>query len=82
MCFGAVTWSGIRTLVCGARDEDVRAIGFDEGAKAADWEGALRSRGIRVIRDIERGEAIRILRLYEAGGGPIYNATLKSPEKG
>lgn len=75
MCFGALTWSGIRSLVCGARDEDVRAIGFDEGAKTADWAGALKSRGITVIRDIGRSEASRILRSYEAAGGPIYNAT-------
>jgi tRNA(Arg) A34 adenosine deaminase TadA len=37
MCFGAITWSGIRGLVCGARDEDVRAIGFDEGPKIPTW---------------------------------------------
>ncbi|MDH4100824.1 MAG: nucleoside deaminase, partial [Nitrospirota bacterium] len=30
MCLGAACWSGVRRLVCGARDEDVRSIGFDE----------------------------------------------------
>jgi tRNA(Arg) A34 adenosine deaminase TadA len=33
MCFGAVPWSGVQQLVCGARDEDARAVGFDEGPK-------------------------------------------------
>src|SRR5512136_1453019 len=37
MCLGAIPWSGVRRLVCGGRDEDARAIGFDEGAKPADW---------------------------------------------
>jgi len=27
MCFGAVPWSGVSRLVCGARDEDARRIG-------------------------------------------------------
>ena len=31
MCLGATPWSGIRRLVCGARDEDAEEIGFDEG---------------------------------------------------
>jgi tRNA(Arg) A34 adenosine deaminase TadA len=32
-CFGATPWSGVRRLVCGAREEDARRIGFDEGPK-------------------------------------------------
>ena len=78
MCFGALTWSGIRSLVCGARDEDVRKIGFDEGAKTPDWASALARRGMTVRRDVCRLEAIDVLRAYEAAGGPIYNATPKS----
>jgi hypothetical protein len=34
--FGAVPWSGVRRLACGARDEDASDIGFDEGPKMAD----------------------------------------------
>ena len=29
MCMGAVPWSGVRRLVCGARDQDARDAGFD-----------------------------------------------------
>jgi tRNA(Arg) A34 adenosine deaminase TadA len=74
MCFGAVPWSGVQQLVCGARDEDARAIGFDEGPKLTDWVSALKSRGIAVQRDVLREEAARVLREYVAAGGVVYNA--------
>lgn len=74
MCFGAVPWSGIRRLVCGARDEDARAIGFDEGPKLDDWVAALNNRGIAVLRDVLREEAAAVLREYVAVGGMIYNS--------
>jgi tRNA(Arg) A34 adenosine deaminase TadA len=74
MCFGAVPWSGVQRLVCGARDEDARAIGFDEGPKLKDWVSALNSRGIAVQRDVLREEATAVLREYAAAGGVIYNA--------
>lgn len=73
MCFGAVPWSGVIRLVCGARDADARAIGFDEGPKMPDWVSALESRGIEVIRDVGREEAVAVLRRYAEEGGPIYN---------
>jgi tRNA(Arg) A34 adenosine deaminase TadA len=74
MCFGAVPWSGVHQLVCGARDEDARAIGFDEGPKLADWVSALNNRGITVRRDVLREEATAVLREYLAAGGVNYNA--------
>lgn len=74
MCFGATPWSGVRQVVCGARDEDARAIGFDEGPKVEDWAAALESRGIRVIVDVLRADARTVLEDYARGGGPIYNA--------
>ena len=74
MCFGATPWSGVRRLVCGARDEDARAVGFDEGAKLSEWALALEDRGIAVERDVLREEAAAVLRHYAAGGGRIYNA--------
>jgi len=74
MCFGAVPWSGVRRLVCGARDEDARAIGFDEGPKLDDWVKALNNRGIEVLRDVLREEASVVLREYVAAGGTIYNS--------
>ena len=73
-CFGAVTWSGVRRLACGARDEDAREIGFDEGPKMEDWVSALERRGISVVRDVCREEAAAVLGEYAEGGGEIYNA--------
>lgn len=73
MCFGAVPWSGVRTLVCGARDEDARGCGFDEGAKIANWATELQERGISVQRDVLREESAEVLREYAASGGVIYN---------
>ena len=73
MCLGAVPWSGVGRLVCGAREEDARAIGFDEGSKPADWPAALEARRIEVVRDVLRDEAAAVLRDYRAAGGPIYN---------
>jgi tRNA(Arg) A34 adenosine deaminase TadA len=72
MCLGAIPWSGVRRLVCGAREEDARAIGFDEGDKPADWAGALQRRGIEVERDVCRPAAVALLQQYAAGGGVIY----------
>jgi len=74
MCLGATPWSGVRGLVCGARDEDARAIGFDEGIKPKGWEGELERRGIFVARDVLREEAVGVLGEYAARGGEIYNA--------
>lgn len=73
MCLGAVIWSGVRRVVCGARDEDVRAIGFDEGPKPADWAAVLDARDIAVRRDVLRDEAVAVLQAYAVGGGAIYN---------
>ena len=73
MCFGALPWSGVTRLVCGARDEDARRIGFDEGPKLPDWHEALQNRGIRVTRDVLREEAVAVLDLYAGLGRPIYN---------
>lgn len=72
MCQGALPWSGIRRVVIGARDTDVRAVGFDEGAKPARWVEALEARGIAVTRDVLRDEAARALAEYAEGGGAIY----------
>jgi hypothetical protein len=60
--------------VCAARGEDACEIGFDEGAKPADWVGELRKRGIDVLRDVLREEAQAVLRQYAKTGGLIYNA--------
>lgn len=74
MCLGAIPWSGVRSVVCGARDEDARSIEFDEGHKPSDWINSLESRGIHVVRDVLREQAKAVLLEYGKRGGLIYNA--------
>ncbi|MDQ6992749.1 MAG: nucleoside deaminase [Mariprofundus sp.] len=76
MCFGAIPWSGIRHVACGARDSDARNIGFDEGPRHPDWIKALNNRNISVDLDICRDEAVAILQAYVKKNGPIYNTDL------
>lgn len=73
MCLGAIPWSGIGSLVCGARDEDARSIGFDEGDKPENWFENLQSRSINVTRDILRAKAKTVMQQYVDEGGIIYN---------
>lgn len=77
MCLGAVPWSGVRRLVCGARDADARAIGFDEGQKPRRWLEGLRRRGLDVVRDVLRSESAALLDAYRRGGGVIYNSAAR-----
>ncbi len=73
MCFGAIFWSGIKKIVCGARAEDVERIaGFDEGPLHPEWIAQLNNRGIEVARDVLRDDACRILKLYVDSGGVLY----------
>ncbi len=72
MCMGSIPWSGIRRVVCGASDADVRAIGFDEGDKPSNWIAAYEKRGIAVTIDVLRDEASKVLRNYKENGGAIY----------
>ena len=72
MCQGAVLWSGIGALVCGARGRDAEAIGFDEGPKHFQWVRQFEARGIRVRRDVLRAEAAAVLREYRQRDGVIY----------
>lgn len=74
MCLGAIPWSGVRSVVCGARDEDARSIGFDEGSKPRNWVKSLEDRGISVVRDVLRDKARAVLLQYGSEGGLIYNA--------
>ncbi len=73
MCLGAIPWSGIRHVVTGSKDEDARAIGFDEGPKPEDWIQALTSRGIDVTTGLEREAARGVLQQYLQTDGCIYN---------
>lgn len=72
MCLGAIPWSGVTRVVTAARDEDVRRIGFDEGAKPRNWQESLSGRGIEVVGNVKRDEAVAVLEMYKDSGGTIY----------
>lgn len=72
MCMGAIPWSGIDRVVCGASDEDVRKTGFDEGHKPSDWVTGYASRGIAVTTGVLRDEAVNVLEDYRRAGGVFY----------
>ena len=74
MCLGAVHWSGVRRLVCGAMRDDATATNFDEGPVFPESFEYLRERGVEVVRGVMRAEARAVLREYRERGGPIYNA--------
>lgn len=73
MCMGAIVWSGVRQVIYGASDEDVRDIGFDEGPKASNWVSEFQMRGISVIPHIQKADAKRILTLYKNDQKIVYN---------
>lgn len=73
MCLGAVPWSGVVRLVCGATAADAEAIGFDEGSKPEQWLTSLRERGIEVYTGVEADRARQALLDYARQGGQIYN---------
>jgi tRNA(Arg) A34 adenosine deaminase TadA len=77
MCLGALPWSGVGRMVSGAREEDARSVGFDEGDKPEDWVQSLQRRGIEVVRDVGREDAVAVLLAYVRAGGVIYNGRIR-----
>ncbi len=75
MCYGAVLWSGVRSLViAGSGPELEELTGFDEGPVHPDWAAELNKRGITVTSDILRAEACRVFRAFGESGIFVYNA--------
>jgi tRNA(Arg) A34 adenosine deaminase TadA len=73
MCFGAVPWSGVTSMIWGAAREDAEAAGFDEGDKPRDWVESLERRGIRTRGGILGEEAADVLAHYVRKDGAIYH---------
>ena len=74
MCYGALPWSGITSLVIAGSDDALERItGFDEGPIREAWQAGLTTRGITVTDRVLRDKAIQLFRDYAARGLPIYN---------
>ena len=74
MCFGAVLWSGIRSLVVAGSGPEMAAMtGFDEGPLPPDWQDQLARRGIAFHGDVAREAALDAFRAFVASGAAVYN---------
>ncbi|MFW5815942.1 MAG: nucleoside deaminase [Wenzhouxiangella sp.] len=72
MCLGAVPWSGVSTLLCGATKADAEIAGFDEGDRSERWIEQLAARGIAVRTEILRSAAAEVICRYARSGRKIY----------
>jgi tRNA(Arg) A34 adenosine deaminase TadA len=80
MCFGAVLWSGVRSLLVAGTGPELAAItGFDEGPLPADWRGELSRRGVKFREGVLREQACAIFRDFAARGGFVYNGRRGDP---
>ncbi|WP_339132646.1 MAG: nucleoside deaminase [Candidatus Electrothrix sp. GW3-4] len=77
MCFGAVLWSGVRSLmIAGAGPEQEAITGFDEGPLHPAWRSELAQRDIGLQENILQQEAVEVFKEFSASGGLVYNARL------
>lgn len=75
MCFGALLWSGVRSLTVAGHGPEMEAItGFDEGPLPSAWQEELQRRGISLRSDVLRAESLAAFREFAASGAQVYNA--------
>jgi tRNA(Arg) A34 adenosine deaminase TadA len=75
MCFGAIPWSGIRSLVIAGGGPEIEELtGFDEGPIHPNWSAELERRGIVVTDGILRDEAWQVFVDFAKSGRLVYNA--------
>jgi len=74
MCYGALVWSGVRSLVVAGSGPELEEItGFDEGPIHPDWLGQLRQRGIAVTDGVRTDAAIEVFKQFRDSGALVYN---------
>lgn len=74
MCYGAVPWSGVRSVAIAGSDSEMEKItGFDEVPIHPDWRREWQVRGIELIEDVLREEALEVFREFAASNPLIYN---------
>ncbi len=77
MCFGAILWSGVRSLmIAGAGPEMEKITGFDEGPLISEWRAELQNRGIELIENVLSEEAIKVFKDFSDRGEFVYNSRL------
>ena len=73
MCLGATLWSGVKRVVYGATREDATRLHFEEGPVFPESYKYLEDRGIEIVRQVLRADALAVLDQYRAASGTIYN---------
>lgn len=74
MCYGAVHWSGIRSLAIAGSSAELETItGFDEGPIHPEWDKELAKNGIEVINNVLKPQAIEVFKAFAASGALVYN---------
>ena len=78
-CYGATMWSGVRSLVVAGEGPELEEITtFDEGPLGEDWAEQFKARGIEVVSDVLRDEALKVFLGYRQAvddeGLVVYNA--------
>lgn len=77
MCYGATVWSGVRSVVIAGSGPELEEItGFDEGPVHPDWQRQWEQRGLEVVSDVLRDEALAVYRAYAASQPFVYNSRL------
>lgn len=80
MCYGALIWSGIRSLIVAGDGPQLEEItGFDEGPLGADWKIALEKRGIAVKSGLLGEDACNVFRDFKKSGARVYNPSRNDP---
>lgn len=75
MCYGAILWSGIRSLVISGSGSELEDItGFDEGPMHPLWVEELERRGIELIDNILTDEACRVFNSFKDRNEFVYNS--------
>lgn len=74
MCFGAIPWSGVRSLViAGGGPAIERLTGFDEGPIHPEWAAELERRGIHVTEGVLESDSWRLFEDFAKSGRLVYN---------
>lgn len=74
MCYGAVIWSGVRSLIIAGSTSELEEItGFDEGPIHPQWQTELEKRRVVLTDGLLKEEACEVFRAFRASGNLVYN---------
>ena len=74
MCYGAVIWSGVRSLIIAGSSSELEEItGFDEGPIHPQWQAELEKRGVTLTDGLLKEEACEVFRAFRDSGNLVYN---------